>query len=94
VTKKLCLISMMLFMTGCSVPACLDRRCLRSHDILKHEPGWMEIRHVTCGKDCSTVIPIYHPAYDHVVTVCDQWETDLERDTRRMQAKGLKPEQR
>ena len=74
---------LLLFNVGCQVPACMDRRCLKDHVIIVHEEAWMEVRIMTCGKDCTYPAPIWHPARDYPRTVCDLWETDLERDRRR-----------
>lgn len=49
-------------------------RCLAGHSEPRHSDAWMEMRPYSCGKNCTSAIPIWHPAEDWTIYVCDRYE--------------------
>lgn len=49
-------------------------RCLAGHSEPRHSDAWTEFRYMDCGKNCTTMYPIFHPAEDWTVFVCDRYE--------------------
>jgi hypothetical protein len=69
-------LAVAISMTSCS--RCDRGACLKSHIEHRHQDAysWVQMMPISCGKDCTTYIPIthYEPARDWDETVCDQWQ--------------------
>lgn len=73
--KKLALLTIgisTLLLSGCSEYE-NSAVCVQKHEETRHQDSWTQFIPMTVGK-ITTLMPIYHAAYDYQVEICDQWK--------------------